>query len=114
MSEYQAVLMAPDGDYVTDHRFGTVEEVEEAIADQGSRWFFYPFAVVVGGGTVSEDSRIVRGFDYFGPGIFGGEYEGRTFGRFRQDVVSLCEAERARITCPKCHGSGKVSPEVAA
>jgi hypothetical protein len=46
-NKYQAVLFAPDGDYVTDfHGRNTIEEVWEEIADMGSRWFFYPFCCV--------------------------------------------------------------------
>lgn len=44
---YQAILVAPDGDYVTDHEYETPDEVMEAINNQGSRWIFYPFAAVI-------------------------------------------------------------------
>ena len=108
--------MAPDGDYVTDYSADTVEGVEEALADRGSRWVFYPFAVVVEGGKVSDESRIVSGEDFFGDGfeVFGGEYEGQALDSFRRDVVAVCERARLRLTCPKCHGAGRVSPEVVA
>ena len=110
MEKYQAVLVAPDGDYVTDYLADTVKEVEEAVADQGSRWFFYPFVVIVGGERVTDDSKIVRGFDYYGEvAVFGGAYEGQTLDTFRREVVATCERERRRVTCPKCHGAGKVS-----
>ncbi len=44
--QYQAIMFAGDGDWVVDHRRETVEEVWNAVNDQGSRWFFYPFAAV--------------------------------------------------------------------
>ncbi len=44
---YEAILIAADGGMVHDHLRDTVEEVEEALADQGSRWYFYPFHCVV-------------------------------------------------------------------
>lgn len=115
MSGYQAVLMAPDGDYVTDHRRDTVEEVEEALANQGSRWYFYPLEMVLVNGPVSDSSRIISAADFYGDGvaIFGGDYVGRTFGTFRREVVALCERAAGRVPCPTCDGAGKVSPEVA-
>jgi hypothetical protein len=45
--KYKAVLFSLDGDWVTDHRRGTIEAVEGALADQGSRWYFYPFHAVI-------------------------------------------------------------------
>jgi len=44
---YQALLVAPDGEYVFDYRAKTVEEVIEQLCDRGSKWFFYPFEFVV-------------------------------------------------------------------
>jgi len=44
---YKAVLFSPDGDWVVDHRYQTVEQVLEAVDNQGSRWIFYPFPVVI-------------------------------------------------------------------
>jgi hypothetical protein len=51
---YQAILFAPDGDYVTDFAGSeSIEEVTDKLADMGSRWYFYPFAFVI------RDKRIV-------------------------------------------------------
>ena len=48
MRRYMAVLFAPDGDYVTDyHDSESVVVVTERLADQGSKWYFYPFEIVV-------------------------------------------------------------------
>jgi hypothetical protein len=57
-NKYQAVLFAPDGDYVTDfHDRDTIEEVWEEIADMGSRWIFFPFC------CVGTDNTIVAVWD---------------------------------------------------
>ena len=45
---YKAILFAPDGDFVTDYRGQeTIADVEELLANQGSRWYFYPFCFVI-------------------------------------------------------------------
>ncbi len=58
---YKAVLFAVDGDWVTDYRDSkTVEEVQELLANQQSRWYFYPFhAVITDRGSTKETQRIV-------------------------------------------------------
>ena len=47
MDKYCALLVAPDGDYVTDYYASTKDEVIRKLADRGSAWFFYPFGFVV-------------------------------------------------------------------
>ena len=47
MRGYKAVLFAPDGDYVTDFNGRSIEEVQNMLADKGSRWFFYPFEAII-------------------------------------------------------------------
>jgi hypothetical protein len=56
---YKAVLFAPDGDWVTDFRGSeSIREVQENLADMGSRWIFYPFhAVIVDRGSSLQNSR---------------------------------------------------------
>jgi hypothetical protein len=46
---YKAILFSVDGeDFVTDYRFcKTADEVEELLANQGSRWYFYPWQFVI-------------------------------------------------------------------
>ena len=45
---YKAILFSTDGDYVTDYSgCETIEEVEAKLANQGSRWYFYPFEFVI-------------------------------------------------------------------
>ena len=68
MKRYKAVLFAPDGDWVTDYAGSeTIEEAQERVADQGSRWFFYPFAAVIidRGPLTSGRQRIVDGAEPF-------------------------------------------------
>ena len=63
---YQALLFAPDGDWVTDFE-GTKEEVEEELANKGSKWYFYPFECLIKKReTFSEDQRIVEAYDPVG------------------------------------------------
>ena len=47
MTGYKAILFAADGDYVTDFKKDTKEEVKEALANRGSMWYFYPFEGIV-------------------------------------------------------------------
>jgi hypothetical protein len=61
---YRALLVAPDGDFVTDYTCETVNEVEEMLANQGSRWYFYPFHAVISWnprpvGTWMENYRLI-------------------------------------------------------
>ena len=59
---YKAILFSSDGeDYVTDYwGTNTVEEVEELLANQGSRWYFYPWEFVIKDrGFVKMHQRIV-------------------------------------------------------
>ena len=46
---YKAILFTIDGsDYVTDYRGKeTINEVEELLANKGSRWYFYPWEFVI-------------------------------------------------------------------
>lgn len=39
--KYKAVLFAHDGDWVTDYKGDTKEEVIDQLANGGSRWLFY-------------------------------------------------------------------------
>jgi DNA-directed RNA polymerase specialized sigma24 family protein len=46
---YKAILFSISGDdWVTDYRGQeTITEVEELLANQGSRWIFYPWTFVI-------------------------------------------------------------------
>ena len=94
VTTYQAVLVAADGDYVTDHEYDTPDEVLEAIGNQGSRWIFYPFGAVIE--TVPyphKPSAIDRAVIVDGcltniDGIYvdGSEHIGRSVEAFRQHI----------------------------
>ncbi len=59
---YKAVLFAPDGDWVTDCKGDTLEEVYEALGDLGSRWYFYPYSHFIirdNGAYTTSRQRIV-------------------------------------------------------
>ncbi len=47
MPKYTSIQFAPDGDFILDYEADTVEEVEQLCADQGSRWYFYPYQFVI-------------------------------------------------------------------
>ena len=54
-NNYQAVLFAPDGIFVTDFRDREdKQEVWEEIAEMGSRWIFYPIPFVATDKTIVD------------------------------------------------------------
>lgn len=66
--KYKAVLISPDGqDKVTDfHESNTIAEVEDKLANMGSRWYFYPIAFVIpDNNTNISNNRIVSTPDEF-------------------------------------------------
>ena len=44
---YKAVLFSLYGDWVTDYESDTKEEVIDKIENAGSRWFFFPIAMII-------------------------------------------------------------------
>lgn len=40
---YKAIAFAPDGAFITEGEFKTIEQAWNRINDWGSRWYFYPF-----------------------------------------------------------------------
>jgi len=60
MTKYEALLVAPDGAFVTDFRENTIEEVGKDIANMGSRWFFYPYVFI----TEAHEGSLIRGEKY--------------------------------------------------
>ena len=59
--KYKAVLFAPDGDWVTDYKDNTKEDVIDQLANRGSHWYFYPFEGIIlnKGGATSPYQRLV-------------------------------------------------------
>ena len=57
-SGYKAILFSLDGEWVTDHKRKTIQEVFDAIANQGSKWIFYPIvAVIVDHGSLTTSNQ---------------------------------------------------------
>ena len=85
---YQAILFHPEGDYVTDFKKDTKQEVWESIADMGSRWIFYPIPFVATDKTIvsvcepslqwMEGKRITTIKKYFNT-------------RWKEDADFICE-----------------------
>lgn len=61
MPKYKAVLFAPDGDWVTDCKGDTKDEVIEQLANLGSRWFFYPIEGIIldKSGLTTANQRVI-------------------------------------------------------
>ena len=47
MAKYVALLVSPNGEFVTDFKEDTIEKVQEDLADMGSRWYYYPYIFIV-------------------------------------------------------------------
>jgi hypothetical protein len=52
--EYQLICMSFDGEYVTDHK-GTIERCQNASSDMGSKWYFYPWHLIVTKGLIVKE-----------------------------------------------------------
>jgi hypothetical protein len=61
MKTYKAVLFAPDGDWVTDYKGETKDEVVDQLIDRGSRWLFYPLEGIIldKGAITTSRQRVV-------------------------------------------------------
>ena len=83
---YAALLVAPDGAWVTDYRRETAEEVIEALCDQGSRWYFYPFHAVIRYHGITRDSQrlvdVAEPFEHL---------KGRTIRTFAAEIAATDE-----------------------
>lgn len=98
---YRAILFSPDGeDFVTDYPRETVDEVWDALADSGSRWYFYPIcAVIRDGAVIGKSKRIVDGCgcDTHGPeGYYfdTSQYVGRTVGTVMAALADTASPKR--------------------
>lgn len=87
---YKAVMFAPDGDWTIDYRQSPcIEYVEECLADQGSKWIFYPFHTVIVDHGILTDSkaRIVSAAEPFE------HMKGSTIGKFSEMLKGMSEDE---------------------
>lgn len=69
MPKYKAILFSTDGDWTTDfYDSESISEVQERLADVGSKWFFYPIhGVIRDNGITTSNQRILdisEGFEY--------------------------------------------------
>ena len=85
MKKYQAILISPDGiDYVTDFRNSeSIQVVWDAIANMGSKWFFYPLPFVIKDNSVNyklslEKQRIIDFPDCFTKDMLDNELRGKS------------------------------------
>lgn len=93
--QYRAIVVAPGGEFSVDFRgTPTIEGVEQKLANQGSRNFFYPFHAVVldHDGAFIEEQAVMRQrlqsvawpFDSF---------KGRTVRSFVRAIQTLTEGQ---------------------
>ena len=47
MTKYEALLVAPDGEFVTDFKRDTVKQVQKELEEIGSKWIFYPYEFII-------------------------------------------------------------------
>mgnify|MGYP001560570993 CR=1 FL=1 len=83
MKKYKLAVIAPDGEYKTEGEFSTIEEAWDRNNDMGSRWFFYPFRVVVAGSVVRSTPEHSE------------EYVGRKLSTFCKAVAFSCDTDDA-------------------
>lgn len=58
---YKLILIAPDGDYVTEKAQESVDECCEQSANMGSRWIYFPFHFIIkDNGRVNMKQRIIE------------------------------------------------------
>ena len=53
---FDLICMSFDGEYVRDVRKASFDDCEYASADMGSKWFFYPFHLIVDGNDIVVSS----------------------------------------------------------
>jgi hypothetical protein len=88
VKQYRAIVIAPDGDWATDFRQQSIEDVEESLRNMGSRWYFYPFHGVITVRPVTTlDQRLVSVAHPFE------EFKGRTIRSLTRHIASLPESE---------------------
>lgn len=61
---YKLLLMAPDGDFVTEGKNLSIDEAGKLSDDMGSRWLFYPYHFIIkDNGQVKQNQRIIEAPD---------------------------------------------------
>lgn len=96
---YQAIVVAPDGDFRIDFRgTPTIEGVEEKLANQGSRNYFFPFHAVVldNDGASLDNGSIMRQRLQSVAWPFG-SFKGRTVRSFVRAIETLTGGEMDQV-----------------
>jgi hypothetical protein len=58
---YKLLLVAPDGEYVTETTRDTIRECIEDSEDMGSRWIFFPFHFIIKDhGPLNMEQRVIE------------------------------------------------------
>lgn len=52
--KYNAILFHPEGDFVTDFKSDSKQDIWEKISDMGNRWIFYPIPFVATKKTIVD------------------------------------------------------------
>ena len=61
---YKLLLMAPDGEFVTEGHDLTFDEAGDLSEDMGSRWIFFPYHFIIKDyGNVDPHQRIIESND---------------------------------------------------
>lgn len=84
---------APDGAYVTEGTFNSVDAAWNRAADMGSRWFFYPISVVTGKKKILDV-----------PYGMSKDWIGRNYSTFMREMAGcaddMCDWINGEIPCP--------------
>jgi hypothetical protein len=54
--------MSPDGEFVTEGEFTSIQKAWERAEDMGSRWFFYPVCFVTGKKKIIDAPEELKSF----------------------------------------------------
>ena len=106
---YQALLVSFEGDYVTDFKAPTVEEVKELLSSRGSRWIFYPFEFVIKS-PFNQNGRIIdapRELNFIK-----GKRIGRVLRAFRDVVASEFEGFVQGVASQLCNSKAALRWDV--
>ena len=93
-NRYTLRCIAPDGAFVTEGEFATIQDAWNRAFDMGSRWFFYPIPIVTGATSNTRLARIVSI-----PDGMPREWVGKTLGR-----LSKVFADNAQHVADYCNG----------
>lgn len=53
-TQFNLIQVSFDGSHVTDSTHNTIEDAQNASANLGSKWYFYPLSVITKGKTIAE------------------------------------------------------------